>query len=126
MRRMVFAACHGVEPHEKRVPARIEVDLEVETDLRAAGHTDDLRRSVDYAQLYAEVAQVMAGPSRNLLESLAEDIAARVLQLQGCSAATVTIRKVNPPVGGTCECAEVEITRGARNGASGNRKQPGQ
>ncbi len=122
VRRMVFAACHGVGPHEKAVPTRIEVDLEVETEVREAGRTDDLSKSVDYSRLYAEVAEVITGPSRNLLESLAEDIAARVLRLDRCNAATVTVRKINPAVGGACECAEVEITRVAGEGVPGNRE----
>jgi len=126
LRRMVFAACHGVEPHEKSVPTRIEVDLEVETDVCEAGLTDDLSKSVDYSRLYREVAQVIAGPSRNLLESLAEDIAARVLRIEGCNAATVTVRKIDPPVGGTCECAEVEIRRVAGESVPGNREQSGE
>ena len=120
--RMVFDACHGVEPHEKNVPTRIEVDLEVETDFSEAGRTDDLDKSVDYAQLYDQVAQVVTGPSRNLLESIAEEIAARVLNVEGCSAATVTVRKVNPPVGGACDCAEVEVRRGGGESAPRNRE----
>jgi len=123
LRRMVFAACHGVEPHEKSVPTRIEVDLEVETDLRKAGSTDDLSNSVDYSRLYREVAQVIAGPSRNLLETLAEEIAGRMLRIEGCSATTVTLRKIEPPVGGACESAEVEIRRVAGEGVPGNREQ---
>ena len=111
LKRMVFDACHGVEPREKEVPARIEVDLEVETDLCAAGHTDDLSDTVDYSQLYGEVARIVAGTSRNLLESLAAEIAACVLRKSGCRATTVTVRKVNPPVGGTCDSAEVEVRR---------------
>lgn len=111
LRRMVFDACHGVEPREKNIPTRIEVDLEVETDVGKAGRTDDLKRSVDYAQLYGEVAQVVTGPSRNLLESLAEEIAERVLRIERCCAAIVTVRKINPPVGGACDCAEVEVRR---------------
>jgi dihydroneopterin aldolase len=122
LRRMVFDACHGVEPHEKNVPTKIEVDLEVETDLGEAGRTDDLNESVDYAQLYDEVAHVVTGPSRNLLESLAEEIAVRVLEIEGCSAATVTLRKINPPVGGACDCAEVEVRRVAGESVPRNRQ----
>jgi dihydroneopterin aldolase len=111
LKNMVFAACHGVEAHEKEVPATIEVDLEVETDLRTAGHTDDLNETVDYSKIYGEVARIVTGKSRNLLESLAEEIAARVLRIDGCSATTVTVRKLNPPVGGACDSAEVEVRR---------------
>ena len=125
LRRMVFDASHGVEPHEKSVPTRIEVDLEVETDLGEAGRTDELNDSVDYAQLYGEVAQVVTGPSRNLLESLAEEIAGRLVRIQGCSAATVTVRKMNPPVGGACACAEVEVRRVGGESVPRNREQPG-
>lgn len=125
LRRMVFDACHGVEPHERNVPTRIEVDLEVETDLSEAGRTDDLKETLDYARLYDQVAQVVTGPGRNLLESLAEEIAERVLRIEGCSAATVTVRKINPPVGGTCDCAEVEVRRVVGESVPRNREQPG-
>jgi len=119
LKKMVFAACHGVEPHEKNVPARIEVDLEVETDLRTAGHTDDLNETVDYSRLYGAVARIVTGTSRNLLESLAEEIAACVLRTEGCRATTVTVRKLNPPVGGVCDSAEVEVRRGVEESLPG-------
>ena len=124
LRRMVFAACHGVEPHEKSFPARIEVDVEVETDLRTAGLTDDLNETIDYSRLYSEVAHVIAGSGRDLLESLAEAIATCLLRIERCSATTVTVRKINPPVDGICECAEVEVRRVAGEGVSRNREQP--
>ena len=116
LRRMVFAACHGVHPHEKTVPTRIEVDLEVETDLADAGRTDELDQTIDYSLLYCEVARIVTGGSRNLIETLAEEIAACVLRIDRCCATTVTVRKIQPPIGGICDSAEVEVRRVGKQG----------
>jgi dihydroneopterin aldolase len=113
---MVFAACHGVHPHEKTVPTRIEVDLEVETDLADAGRTDELDQTIDYSLLYCEVARIVTGGSRNLIETLAEEIAACVLRIDRCCATTVTVRKIQPPIGGICDSAEVEVRRVGKQG----------
>ena len=116
LRRMVFAACHGVHPHEKTVPTRIEVDLEVEADLASAGRSDDLAETLDYSRLYTDVSRVITGKSRNLIETLAEEIAACVLRIDRCCATTVTVRKIQPPIGGICDSAEVEVRRVGKQG----------
>ena len=123
LKRMVFAACHGVHPREKRAPARFEVDLEVETDVTSAGRTDDLARTIDYSRLYDEVSRIVLGESRNLIETLAEEIATSVVRLGNCCAATVTVRKINPPIGGICDSAEVEVRRVGKQSLSRTRKQ---
>ena len=38
----------GVPDRERRTPQRIDLDLALELDLRAAARTDDVRRTADY------------------------------------------------------------------------------
>ena len=77
---MVFYAYHGVDPAERELGQRFVVDLEVEADLRQAGASDRLEDTVNYAQVYRVVKEVLEGPPHNLMESLAEEVASRVLE----------------------------------------------
>jgi dihydroneopterin aldolase len=102
---------HGVLPAERAARQPFDVDLEVETDLRAAGRRDDLARTVDYRLAYAVVRRVVEGRPRRLVEALAEAIAAGVLALPRVRAVTVRVRKPRVSLGGPLEAAGVEIRR---------------
>lgn len=109
---MKFFAYHGVLEEEKRLGQQFEVDLELSTDLQPAGQTDRLDLSVSYADVFDTVADIMTGRSHNLLESLAETIAQRVLQHYAAVAGVkVTIKKPGAPIKGNFAYMAVEITR---------------
>ena len=109
---MVFYGFHGNRPAEREVGQRFVVDLEVERDLRPAGESDDLRDTVSYSELYALVKQVLEGPSHNLLESLAETIARRVLREHEVESVSVRVKKPEVPIAGSVLAhASVEISR---------------
>ncbi|HEY8417315.1 MAG TPA: dihydroneopterin aldolase [Limnochordales bacterium] len=113
LRNMVFYAYHGVHAGERETGRRFEVDVDLYADLRPAGESDALERTANYGQIYRIVKAVVESGPYNLLEAIAEKIAA---QLRGTFAAqrvTVRVRKVHPPVGGPVDYAEVEITRPA-------------
>jgi 7,8-dihydroneopterin aldolase/epimerase/oxygenase len=76
---LVFHGRHGALAAEQELGGRFVVDVEATLDLRAAGERDDLRATADYAAMYEEVRAVLEGPSRKLLEALAEEIARRLL-----------------------------------------------
>jgi dihydroneopterin aldolase len=108
---MLFYAHHGNSSEERSLGQRFSVDLEVEVDLRRAGHSDDLRDTVSYTHLYRAVREIMEGPSRNLLEALAEEIAARLLADFPVEAARVRVVKLSPPIPGAALTAWVEVSR---------------
>ena len=108
---MVFYACHGVNEWEKVAPSRLEVDVEMKTDLSRPGRSDDLAETIDYGAVYAAVAEVMNGESRNLLERLGTQIAVKVLTGWPCELVRVRVRKPHPPIGGVCATAEIELVR---------------
>jgi dihydroneopterin aldolase len=109
---MVFYGYHGVNPEEKTLGQRFEVDLEVEAELGRAGKSDDLSHTVNYSALYRVTKETLEGTSRNLLEAVAEDLAARILAGFPVSAVRVRLRKPGVPIKGSIlGAAGVEIWR---------------
>jgi dihydroneopterin aldolase len=108
---MRFEGHHGVSEEERRWPQPIEVDLELEVDLRAAGRSDELADTIDYGPLVALCEGVVTGGTFRLLEAIAETIADRVLAASRASAMTVRVRKLAVPLDAEIEWAGVEIRR---------------
>ena len=76
---MMFFAYHGARAEERTLGQRFVVDLDVYADLSTAGGSDAVAGTVNYSELFQVVREVVSGEPRNLLETLGEDIAARVL-----------------------------------------------
>jgi dihydroneopterin aldolase len=108
---MEFYCYHGVLPAERELGQRLVVDLELFLDLSGAGQKDDLSATVDYAAVFRLVEKVAGGPSRSLLEKVAEDIAAAVLGSFPVEEVVVRVTKPSPPLPGRLACAAVEIRR---------------
>lgn len=109
---MQFYGYHGVNPEERVLGQRYVVDLAADLDLSRAGATDRLEDTVSYSHIYRTVRTVMEGEPRNLLESAAQAIAARLLAEFPIDAVSVTVKKPNPPVrGSSIELAAVQIHR---------------
>ena len=113
---MIFAASIGVAEWERDVPTIIEIDVEILAELRKACTSDNLHDTINYSEVYESVYKAVESRHHNLLESLAHQIAEDIVEHRQCRSVTVRIRKPNPPVGGVCAFAEVEITRGTDQG----------
>ena len=90
---MTFSGRHGVRDAEREQAQEFRVDVEVDADLAAAARSDRLDDTVDYTMVRAAAKDVIEGPSRKLLESLATDIAQRVLKLPRVEAVAVRVTK---------------------------------
>ena len=113
-----FYGYHGVPDAEQQTGHRYEVDLWLEADLAAAAATDDVAQTVDYGAVARDVLAVGTGRQFRLVETLAEEIAAVVLQNQPrVLAVTVRVKKLLPPIPGVVEYAGVEITRRRESGS---------
>ena len=109
---MVFYGYHGATPQEKELGQRFVVDIELEVDLTTPGVSDDLKDTVDYSRVYRVVKEVVEGPSHNLLESVAEGLAQRLLDSFSLDAVTVRVTKPHVPIkGAVLEGASVAIHR---------------
>ena len=112
LRGMRFMACHGVLPHEQEVPQPFEVDVELGLSLRAAGESDDLGNTVNYAKVYRTVSSIMNGASKQLIESLAEEIAEDLLwQFSPLRWVRVTVHKPTAHIDGIFSDVGVMILR---------------
>jgi len=104
-----FHAFHGVYPHERESGNWFEVDIVVETDFSASAFEDDLSGTVNYETLFSIVKDEMDKPSK-LLERVAGKIIDRVLhELPVVQSVDIKIAKVNPPIGGKCKRAIVQV-----------------
>lgn len=102
---------HGVFDHEKRDGQRFVVDVAIDADLAAAGRSDDLARTVNYGEIGAAVLARIEGEPFDLIERLAEVIAADVLTHRLVDAVTVTVHKPQAPVGVPFGDVTVSVTR---------------
>ncbi len=102
---------HGVLEHERRDGQDFVVDVVLSVDLRGAGETDELSRTVNYAEVAADVVDVVTGPPRDLIETVAEEIAARTLARPLVEAVEVTVHKPQAPVGVPFADVEVVVRR---------------
>lgn len=109
---MQFYGYHGVFPEETRLGQRFKVDLTVFADLKRAGESDNLDYSINYAELYSICKEVLEGGPFKLIEAVAENIAAKVLQqYEMVLECIVKIIKPDPPIPGHYEQVSVEIRR---------------
>jgi dihydroneopterin aldolase len=110
---MIFYGLHGVDPAEKTLGQRFTVDVALQRNLRKPGRSDDLHDTINYAHVYRIAKQVMEGPSKNLIEALAEEIARRIAEsCSGVETIRVRVRKPEVPIkGSVLAAATVEIER---------------
>lgn len=101
----------GVLPEEQERPQPLEVDLAIEADLAAAGATDDLADTIDYAVMIEAVERVVVSERFRLLERLAARLAEVVLADERVSAVEVAVRKLRPPVAHHVGTTGVRIVR---------------
>jgi dihydroneopterin aldolase len=102
---------HGVGDEERAVAQPFEVDVELVRDLREAGRTDDLARTIDYSAVDAIVRDVVANRSFKLLETIAETIASAVLAGFPVDEIVVRVRKPAVRLAGPIGYSGVEIRR---------------
>lgn len=89
---------HGVFEHEKREGQTFVVDLTVWLELSRAAATDDLAATVHYGELAQLAAGIVAGPPRDLIETVAGEIADAVMRTYPVHAVEVTVHKPAAPI----------------------------
>ncbi|NHB85450.1 dihydroneopterin aldolase [Tessaracoccus sp. HDW20] len=100
---------HGVFDHERRDGQRFVVDVVLELELDTT--SDDLSRTVSYADIADEVEAVVTGEPRDLIETVAGEIAERCLAHGTVERAIVTVHKPNAPLSQTFADVSVTISR---------------
>jgi dihydroneopterin aldolase/2-amino-4-hydroxy-6-hydroxymethyldihydropteridine diphosphokinase len=113
LRGLRLLGTHGALPEESDRPQPFEVDIDLFMDLGPAGRSDDLAATADYGLVCEAARRVLEGPHVDLMEALAERVAAEVLESAGPGglAVTVWVRKLRPPVGYQLGWAGVQVHR---------------
>ena len=111
LQEMEFYSHHGVMPEEKSIGARYLINLSLDGDYSDAMHTDRLKDTVNYYDVYHVVKKEMEKPSK-----LIEHVAGRIIEVvfekfKQVSAITIAITKINPPVDGNLQKVTFEATK---------------
>ena len=106
-----FYAFHGHFKEEQIVGNKFLINLLIETDLEPAAKSDQLKDATDYQIAFRVIKEEMERKS-NMLENIASRILDSLyIQLPDIQKATITIRKMNPPMGGHIGSVGVTMTR---------------
>lgn len=112
IRGLHIVAPHGVYQEEREEGRAFTVDLDAFISVREAGRNDALQQTVDYRDLSAAILRVLDGPSRSLIETLAEEICEEVLRtVEVIDSVRVTVWKRAIGVPGDPDRVGVTITR---------------
>ena len=110
-------ARHGVFEEERRLGQRFVFDIDFWVEAQAYARADDPTAAVSYADVYDAVVQAAGEPSLNLIESVAERVAQRLLDsFAPIKRVRVEIHKPSAPIAGVFGDVGVEIFRD-RDGA---------
>ena len=100
----------GVYPHERERPQPVFFDVEVDYDIAPAARSDALADAVDYDGIAAAVGDLVRQRRFALLEALAEEAAALLLDRIG-RARRVRLEVRKPQAVPAAACAFVRVER---------------
>jgi dihydroneopterin aldolase len=89
---------HGVLGHERAIGQEFVVDAVLGVDTAPAAAADDLALTVDYGTLSGKLAAIVSGEPADLIETLAERLAAACLAEPGVREVEITVHKPHAPV----------------------------
>ncbi|OGO81258.1 MAG: dihydroneopterin aldolase [Clostridiales bacterium GWC2_40_7] len=105
---------HGTRPEEQANGQDFIIDVEMSLDLKKAGHSDDIKDTVDCYQIYAMTKNIVKNNIFRLIERLADNIAREILSKNNnIEEVKVRIMKPDAPLTGEFESigAELVLTR---------------
>ena len=109
---MRFYGFHGLHDEERKTGQYFLVNLECITNLRKAGISDNLEDTVNYSDIYQKIREITEGTPRNLMETVAEEIADVLISDYPIKKATIKISKPDLVLkGGHIDSAAIEMVR---------------
>ena len=109
IRDLVLAGSIGVHRHEKESLQRVRINLDLAVDESGQSIDDDINNVICYEQLAESVVVIVGRGHVNLVETLAENIAAMCLEDLRVRSARVRVEKLDVLEG--AESVGVEIER---------------
>lgn len=112
LRGLKFFGYHGVLQKETETGQNFFVDATLRLDVRGASQNDDLEQTVNYAEVYRDIKNIVEGEPQQLIETVAEAVAYTILrQHPRVETAVVRVDKPDAPIDGTFGTVAVEVTR---------------
>jgi dihydroneopterin aldolase len=105
---------HGVYEHERQNGQPFVVDLTVHLALADAAQSDELDQTVNYGELAERVVGAVESDPVDLIETVAERVAAVALSYSRVQVAEVTIHKPSAPITVPFDDVSVSIRRNRR------------
>jgi dihydroneopterin aldolase/D-erythro-7,8-dihydroneopterin triphosphate epimerase len=102
----------GIYPEERETRQDVVINITLETDLRAAGQSDSIADTADYKRIKLAILDFVENSRFQLIEALADGIAAICLNDPHIQSATVTVDK--PGALRFARSVAVEVTRSRR------------
>tara|TARA_A100001011_G_scaffold85631_1_gene89719 strand:- start:120 stop:482 length:363 start_codon:yes stop_codon:yes gene_type:complete len=102
---------HGYFKEEREIGQKFEVDIEISTELSKAAESDNLEKTVNYQDVFNEVIDYFKFNRKKLIETVAHDIANKILSKKNVLDIKIIIRKPSVPIGGVCSSVEIELYR---------------
>jgi dihydroneopterin aldolase len=110
LKNCAFYARHGAFEQEATLGQRFFIDLTMHVDADSALENDDVESTVHYGLAYEIVEKIVTGSRRNLIETLANDIAKALTAWSAqIRRVEVTVRKPSVPIQGILDYAEVKV-----------------
>jgi 7,8-dihydroneopterin aldolase/epimerase/oxygenase len=111
IRGLTAYAHHGVYAFERRQGQTFKCDAVLEVDTSPAASSDDLERTVNYAELAQRLHAVLTGEPVDLLETLAQRLADVCLADPLVDAVEITVHKPEVDLGVPADDVTVAIRR---------------
>jgi dihydroneopterin aldolase len=109
VRDLTVQALIGIHAHEKINPQKLLISIDLTVEETDISHEDQIHNVVCYEKVVNTIKAIINSGHINLVETLAETIAARTLENKLVLAARVRIEK--PDAFEDAECVGVEIER---------------
>ncbi|WP_372613667.1 dihydroneopterin aldolase [Halomonas sp.] len=106
----------GVYDWERRITQRLEIDLELATDIRPAAQADDISLTLDYGAISTRIGDFASSHEFALVETFADRLATLLCEAFSLPWLRLTVRK--PGAVAAAASVGVRIERG-------NRRSPG-
>ncbi len=104
LRKLRLVSRIGVPIEERALPQTVTVSAEIELKESWRGHGDDLSATLDYAAVAQTLREVAATGERQLIETLADDLAAAILGYAAVAQVSLEVEKYILP-----DCAGVAV-----------------
>lgn len=106
---LVLYTLIGVYDFERHAKQRIIVDIEMSTDLRVPGKSDNVADTLDYGKIANRLADIADKTSYQLLEALGEHMISTILEEFSPTSVTLIINK--PDILKNVSGVGIQITR---------------